>query len=195
MNATSDFRWWRSNRLWLIGAAVLGVLAFVWPYREALREYQRTDPSYPIDVAAGAWAPYEGARWRVVDAQWREAGPGTPFKAREDAAVVIVRYEVIIDKGLPTQKFDACKGRLSDAQGREWEANPGALSRYRSELPNTCGSYYERGNFDRIPAPNGRPFRFEHVFLVPKSQGLRGLHPQIRMPEPDKPGTYLRFDL
>lgn len=195
MNASAGFLWWRSNRLWLLGAAALGAVAFAWPYREALDHYQRTDPSRPIDVAAGAWGRYEGARWRVVDARWQEAGPGTPFKARKDAAVVLVRYEVIIDKGLPAKKFDACQGRLSDAQGREWEANPSALSRYRGELSRSCGSYYDRKNFESISAPNGRPFRFEHVFLVPKTQGLRGLHPQIRMPQPKTPGSYLRFDL
>lgn len=196
MNRTESFPWWRNNRWWLAGAIVLGAIAFAWPYREAFDHYQRTDPQRPIDVARGAWAEYDGARWRVVDAQWREADKEKAMKLpREDAAIVTVRYEIVVDKGVRARRFDACQGRLSDARGREWDANPQALSRLRSDYSRACGSRYDRENHDWISAPNGRPFQFEHVFLVPKSQSLRGLRPMIRMPKAEPTGSYLRFSL
>lgn len=188
--------WWRRNRFWLLGAIVLGAIAFVWPYQEALRHYQRNHPLHPIQVPAGEWARYEGARWRVVDAQLHSGvGPGTRFKVREDAAVVVVRFEVILDRDTRAKRIDACQGRLSDAAGREWEANPIALSRYRSALPRNCASSMDKRTFDRVNAKPGEPFRFEHVYLVPKTATLRGAHPEIRLPQPKTPGTYLRFSL
>lgn len=195
-DANAQTGWWRSNRYWLFGAALLGVVAFVWPYREALDHYQRQHPQRPIDIAPGAWGVYEGARWRVIDAKLLTAAqPGKPALPRPDAAMVVVRYEVVIDKGLSAKRIDACQGRLSDAQGRQWEANPTALSRQRSDWPRSCGSYLDRKTFETISAPNGRPFRFEHVYLVPKRTALRDLHPEIRLPQPKTPGAYLRFSL
>ncbi|HEY0504555.1 MAG TPA: hypothetical protein VGD42_13810 [Lysobacter sp.] len=196
-SATVPDSWWRRNRLWLAGAMVLGALAFGLPYREALQRYAHNQPQHPIDVAAGEWAQYEGARWRVLGADLvGNAGPGTKFALRADSAVLIVRYEVIADAQTLASHLDRCQGRLSDAGGRQWEANPLPLSRYRSALPRMCGSGYGP-DFKKLEALPGRPFHFAHLFQLPRGQTLQGLRAELRMSSPKTvpDGTYLRFAL
>lgn len=193
--------WWRRNRAWLAGALLLGAVAFVRPYLDALHEYQRWHPHDPVDVARGQWAHYAGARWRLVDARLKTAtGPGSPFDLeRLDSAVLALRYEVVPDPGTDASKLDSCKGRLVDARGREWSNNPLPLSRYRSpeRLSAMCGSRLG-ADFRREYAQPGRAFAFEHLYQVPRSADWRSMYAAVGVPDPKlvaDPGRYLRFSL
>lgn len=193
--------WWRSQRVWLAGALVLGAIAFVRPYFDALHEYRRFRPHDPVDVARGQWAHYAGARWRLVDASLKTAtGPGSAFDLqRLDSAVLVLRYEVVPDPGTDAARLDACKGRLTDARGREWDNNPLPLSRYRSpeRLSAMCGSRLG-ADFKRETARPGHAFAFEHLYQVPRSADWRAMQAGISVPDreadPDG-GRYLRFGL
>ncbi|WP_242111928.1 hypothetical protein [Luteimonas aquatica] len=192
--------WWRRNAWWLLGALVLGTLAFLLPYRDALYEQARRSPQSPIEVRQGEWADYAGARWRVVDVRRVEKiklAKGDYF--HPDAALVAVRFELVPVTGVSPDKLDICKGRLSDAQGRRWDANALPLSQqreYREDLGTGCGSRLGTG-FQRVQARRGQPFRFVHLYQVPTTLPTRGLHAEILMPahtvEPQ--GSYLRFAL
>jgi hypothetical protein len=194
--------WWRRNRYWLLGALLLGAIAFVWPYRDALHEYQRWRPHDPIDVAKGEWAHYAGARWRLVDASLKTAtGPGSAFDLqRLDSSVLVLRYEVIPDPGTDAEKLDSCKGLLfDDAHGREWENNPLPLSRYRNpqRWSDMCGSRLG-ADFKRQLARPGRAFVFEHLYQLPRSVEWRRMRAGISVPDPElvaDQGSYLRFSL
>jgi hypothetical protein len=189
--------WWRRNALWLLGALVLGAWAIYAPYREALQAYQNRHPSHAIDVAKGEWAHYEGARWRLVSAEAlapRDPRIGGPV--RKDAGVLLVQFEVIADSGTQAKHLDLCKGQVSDAQGRLWDANPAGLPRLRGpKLPTTCGSGQD-AQYKSIIALPGRPFRFQHAYLLPRTQRLDGLQARIdlRNSQTSK-GRYLRFAL
>ena len=187
--------WRRRNAPWLAAAAVLGVLAFVLPLHGELTEKARRSPQRPLDVAPGAWAHYQGARWRVVEAELLPAGGfGNAIDLRADDAMLVVRFEVIPDAKTLGAKLDACQGRVSDDEGRHWEANPPVLAGYRSELQRQCGSRLGK-DFKREQALGERPFRFEHVYQIPKGLAPTQLHPELRLPKAAPPGTYLRFAL
>ena len=193
--------WWRRNRAWLLGALLLGVVAFARPYQDALKEYQRWRPHDPVDVAKGEWAEYAGARWRLVDASLKTAtGPGSAFDLqRLDSSVLVLRYEVVPDPGTDPDKLDSCTGRVFDAQGREWENNPLPLSRYRNpqRLSDMCGSRLGE-DFKRQHARPGQPFVFEHLYQLPRSKDWRRLQAGISVPDKalvKDQGSYLRFSL
>jgi len=191
--------WWRRNLGWLIGALLLGAFAMIAPYRDALREYAKREPLFPTDVPAGQWADYAGARWRLLglDALPPEAGPFS--RERPDAALLVARFEVIAAPGTVAKTLNRCQGRLSDAQGRLWQANQASVPRKTYPQSRDCGSD-DRG--DKSWAAPGKPFRFVHIYQVPRAQAarLRELHPEIVMPATDEknpkapePGRYLRF--
>ncbi|WP_152566078.1 hypothetical protein [Lysobacter antibioticus] len=194
---TAPAGWWRRNALWLLGTLVFGAWAIYAPYREALQAYQNRHPSHAIDVPKGEWAQYEGARWRLVSAEAlapRDPRIGGPL--RKDAGVLLLQFEVIADSGTQAKALDLCKGQVSDAQGRLWDANPTGLPRLSgAKLPNTCGSGYD-AQYKSIIALPGRPFRFQHAYLLPRTQRLEGLQARIdlRNSQTSK-GRYLRFAL
>lgn len=189
--------WWRRNAPWLLGAAVLAVFAFGLPLREERRLQALRSPQRPIDVPAGAWAHYEGARWRVVETELLPAGGfDDALDERADDAMLVVRFEVIPDRNTPGKTLDGCQGRVTDDRDRYWEANPPVLSRYRGKLQRSCGTRLGP-DFKREQALGGRPFRFEHVYQVPKDLAPTQLRPELRMLQPKTApqGAYLRFAL
>lgn len=199
--ASANAGWWRRNRWWLCGALVAGVLAFWLPYREAVREFVRTrEPSLPIDVPAGAWGEYEGSRWRVVRVQREDdLRQGMAGYAESASSLVVVTFEVIPGRGVGGDDLDRCRGRLSDAQGRTWEADAIPyvnLSRARQRLNKSCGSRMG-ADFRTEKARAGRPFAFHHLYQVPRDVPTNSLRAEIAFPpfmvEPK--GAYLRFAL
>lgn len=189
--------WWRRNAPWLVGAVVLGVLAFALPWREEKQNQAIRSPQRPVDVPAGGWAHYEGARWRVVETELLPAGGfGSDLDVRDDDAMLVVRFEVIADRKTLGKTLDSCQGRVSDDRDRHWEANPLPLSRYRGKLQRRCGTR-STADFRTEQALGGRPFRFEHVYQIPKGLEPARLRPELRMPVPKSTpkGTYLRFAL
>ena len=189
--------WWRRNAPWLAGAVVLGVLAFALPWREEEQNQAIRSPQRPVDVPAGGWAHYEGARWRVVETELLPAGGfGSALDLRDDDAMLVVRFEVVPDRNTLGRTLDSCQGRVSDDRGRHWEANPPPLSRYRGKLQRRCGTR-STADFRTEQALGGRPFGFEHVYQIPKGLEPARLRPELRMPVPKSApkGTYLRFAL
>lgn len=189
--------WWRRNVWWLLGTAVLGAWTTYGAYRDELKRYEYRHPAHAIEVAKGQWGDYAGARWRLLSAEaLAPKDPRLNFNLRRDGGVLVLRFEVIPQPGTESKVLDRCRGRVSDAKGRLWDANPTDLSRLRSAVPRTCGSGYGAG-FKAIEAKPGQPFQFEHVYLLPRVGKLDGLRAQIAIqPESaDKPesGRFLSF--
>jgi len=190
--------WWRSNVWWLLGTAVLGGWAIYAPYREALNSYQERRPSTPVRAGKGEWTAFEGARWRLLGAEvLAPRDPRLQGPLRKDAGVMLVRYEVIADSGTQTRALDACRGAIVDARGRRWEADPVGLPRLSREakLPTTCGSGTD-AQYKQILAVPGRPFAFQHAFVLPRELQQDGLHARIEFPHSQSAkGRYLDFEL
>ncbi|MBO9664812.1 hypothetical protein [Dokdonella sp.] len=193
MNGTIESKppssWWRRQGPWLLGAALLGAYAFYMPYRESLNHYAIFHPIRPIEVAKGASADYEGARWRLLNITQRDQRD-----LREDAMILVARFELIADEGTSAKNLNRCKSRISDARGRYWEVAPFSGLRVKSELPDSCGS--GRGpNFTTIEPEPGKPWLFEQAYLVPRGLDPKTLRPEIYMfsMEQRRPGDYLRF--
>lgn len=181
--------WWRRQGAWLLGAALLGAWAFYAPYRDAWRHYAAFHPMRAVDVARGATADYEGARWRLLNISERDQ-PGL----RDDAMILVARFELVADAGTSAKNLNRCKSRLSDARGRYWDVAPFSALRVKANLPDSCGS--GRGpNFTTIEAEPGKPWQFEQAYQVPRGLDLKSLRPEIYMIALDqrRPGDYLRF--
>jgi hypothetical protein len=189
--------WWRRNVWWLLGTAVLGTWAIYAPYRDALDSYRQRHPSQPVAAGKSAWTQYEGARWRLVSAEaLAPRDPRILGPLRKDAGVLLVRFEVIPDSGTKTATLDACRGSVADAKGRLWEANPSELPRLKgAKLPTTCGSGYD-APFKQVLAVPGRPFAFQHAYLLPRGQTMEGLRARIELRNSETAkGRYLDFAL
>ncbi|MGH8082526.1 MAG: hypothetical protein ACREP7_18265 [Lysobacter sp.] len=189
--------WWRRNVWWLIGTAVLGTWAIYAPYREALNDYRARRPSQPIAAGKGDWTAFEGARWRLIGAEaLAPRDPRIQGPLRADAGVLLVRFEVIPDSGTKTRDLDTCRGVIADARGRQWAADPVGLPRLNvPKLPGTCGSGYDDA-FKQVLAVPGRPFAFQHVYLLPRGQSMQGLQARIEFRNSKTAqGRYLNFAL
>ncbi|MDH5835047.1 hypothetical protein [Luteimonas kalidii] len=193
--------WWDRNRFWLLGALVLGVLAFWLPYRDAVHEFQdRREPRHARDVAAGQWGEYEGSRWRLAGVR-RVDGLPAAFAGypHGPSSLLIVSYDVIPGREATPDLLDRCKGRLSDAQGRTWDADAiphASLDRAQQRLGTRCGSR-TNADFEREAARAGEPFRFHHLYQVPRDVPTAALRGEIAFPPftTTPPGTYVRFEL
>lgn len=205
--------WWRRNRFWLAGALVLGVLAFLLPYRAMRYEYGRRGFDHPIDAATDGWTHYQGSRWRLVEVL-RDDGASDVVAdyPHTKASLLALVYEVVPGEGVTPDALDRCAGRLTDVRGRAWggpawgEGSSGGASIIRSaqsrveralELSSDCGSRHIRFDKEEVKAQPGYPFRFAFLYAIPRdlpTQGLRGelvLNPFEAKP----PGSYLRFTL
>lgn len=205
--------WWRRNRWWLAGAAVLGTLAFVLPYRGALEEYGRRGYWHPVDATSEGWTAYRGSRWRLVEVLRDDDASNTAAGyLHADASMLMLVYEVIPGQGVSPEQLDRCRGRLSDDKGHHWGGAPwgeaammdrdgggSGTNRYKFErdvgLGSGCGS--RSGSPLPVKARPTRPFRFMHLFLVPRGQATEGLHAEIVLDpfETDPPGQFVRFTL
>lgn len=206
--------WARRNRWWLAGAVVMGVLAFVLPYRSAQHEWGRRGYNHPVEARAQGWTNYQGSRWRLVEVLRDDAvGKVAGGYVHADASLLLLVYEVIPGKGVDAGTLDRCRGRLSDARGRVWGGPPwgvdvafpgdGSIAwKTKSRvaralgLETGCGS---RAGVDVLPvkARPTRPFRFFHMFLVPRQLAAQGLYGEIVV-DPYRttpPGSYVRFKL
>jgi hypothetical protein len=185
----SPASWWRRQRWYLVGAALLGAWALYVPYRDAWRRYARSHPIVPIDVAQGAQAPYRGARWRLLNLTERDVP-----RLDEDAMALVARFELVLDEGVDPNSLGRCEARLSDARERVWKSGYVRITGQRA-LPTSCN--YDSGpDFKGIAPQPGRPWLFEKSFVVPRGLDVRQLRPEIfviPLSEPDAPGTYLRF--
>ncbi|MEI2432543.1 MULTISPECIES: hypothetical protein [Lysobacter] len=189
--------WWRRNAGWLAGTAVLGALALWLPYRDALRQYRLLNPSIAVAANKHDWTAFAGARWKLVAAESVPArDPRLRGPLRKDAEVVLLRYEVIPDSGTKTVDLDGCRGAIVDAQGRRWDTGGAALPRLSGpRLPETCGSGYDDA-FKQVLAVPGRPFAFQHAFVLPRGQRLEDLRARIEMKRSETVGgRYLEFAL
>jgi len=189
--------WWRRNAGWLAGTAVLGALALWLPYRDALRQYRQSNPSIAVAANKRDWTAFNGARWKLVAAEsLAPRDPRLRGPLRKDAELVLLRYEVIPDSGTQTRDLDTCVGALVDARGRRWDSDPSALPRLSGQrLPKTCGSGYDDA-FKQVLAVPGRPFAFQHAFLVPRGLRLSEVRARIQFRHSDKAdGRYLEFAL
>lgn len=180
--------WWRRQRFYLVGAALLGAWALYAPYRDAWRRYARSNPIVPIEVAQGAQAQYRGARWRFLNLTERDVP-----KLEPDAMALVARFELVLDEGVDPKNLGLCDARLSDARERVWKS--GFVAAGRRTLPTLCN--YDPGpDFKGIAPQPGQPWQFEKSFVVPRGLDARQLRPEIfvvPLSEPDAPGTYLRF--
>lgn len=195
--APAPIGWWRRNALWLLGTAVLGAWAMIVPYREQLQVYRQRHPDQAIAAARGQWVAFEGARWRLVEAQaLAPRDPRLRGPLRKDAGVLVATFEVIADSGTVAKDLDRCRGRVADAEGRLWDANPADLPRLGGDkLPETCGTGYG-ADFKPISALPGRPFAFRHAYVLPRKDRLDGLTLRIEFPNsPSSKGRYLSFAL
>ncbi len=189
--------WFRYNRGWLLAAVVLGILAFLLPWRINQRELDRNAPRTPVHATPGTWSDYEGARWRITGVR-REAAPaGSAAEYQHpDAALLLIEFEVVPGPDVDARRLDQCKGRLVDANGREWEANmPSKLASWmaRQGIGGTCGS---RVVGEPAMATAGTPFAFSHAYLVPADAPARDLQADIFFPPQTtrpKMGSFLRF--
>jgi hypothetical protein len=181
--------WWRRQRLWLLGALLLGAWALLMPYREAWQGYARTHPMQAIDVAAGKSVAYEHAQWRLLNVTERDV-PGQ----REDAMVLVARFELVMDADAEATRLDRCRGRISDASGRVWSNDSFGLLAVKHTLPASCGSGLG-ADFKTIQAQPGKPWLFEQVYQVPRGIDPKTLRPEIFLawPEYEPVGRYLRF--
>lgn len=193
MHDAAPQSWWRLQRRWLLGALLLAAWALYMPYREWREQDQRMRPTRPLMVAPGAWAHYEGARWRLLDVV-----PGsTSLHRRPGTYLLVARFELIADAGTTAKSLDACKSRMSDAQGRYWEGDSvGTVSMHgvRSTLPTSCGSGLTE-HFQQIEPVPGKPWQFTQVFEIPDTVDANVLRPEILIlwPKQSPRGQYLRF--
>lgn len=189
--------WWRRNAGWLAGTAVVAGLALWLPYHDALQRYRERNPSTAVRADAHDWTRFNGARWKLVSAQSLAArDPRLRGPLRKDAEVVLLRYEVIADSGTKNRDLDTCVGAIVDAGGRRWEADPVGLPRLSGpRLPKGCGSGYD-DSFKQVLAVPGRPFAFQHAFVLPRGQRLEQLRARIEFRYSGKAdGRYLEFAL
>lgn len=202
--------WLRRNRWWLAGALVLGVLAFVLPQREARHEWGRRGYTHPVEGRAEGWTEYEGSRWRLVEVRRKDASEVAGDYLHPKASMLLLVYEVIPGKQVDSEVLDHCVGRVSDGRGRFWggvgmgggaNSNPfgwDVQARVRKELglDTDCGSRAGENGLT-VKARPTRPFRFFHMFLVPRDLPLQGLHGEIVVDpyNTTPPGSYVRFRL
>lgn len=185
--------WWRRNGGWLAGALVLGALSLGWPYWQAREAYRARHPAVPVAAAQGQWQEFAGARWRLVSADL--LGPKDDRLRgwlRSDGAVLLLRYEVIRAPGTDVKLFDTCQGAVTDARQRRWEAHPVGLPRLAGpRLPSGCGHGLDADGNDLEVAP-GQPLLFQHAFVLPRGQAVRGMHARIELsPLAGTDGRYL----
>ena len=206
--------WIRRNRWWLAGAVVMGALAFALPYRSAQHEWGRRGYSHPVEGRAEGWTTYEGSRWRLVEVLRDDAvSEVAGGYVHGEASLLLLVYEVIPGKGVDTGMLDRCRGRLSDARGRVWGGPPwggdvvfagdGSIASDTKRrvakalgLESGCGSRSGAGVLP-VKARPTRPFRFFHMFLVPRQLAAQGLYGEIVV-DPYRttpPGSYVRFRL
>lgn len=202
--------WLRRNRWWLAGTVVLGALAFVLPHRAAKHEWERRGYTHPVEGRAGGWTGYEDSRWRLVEVRRKDVSGVAGGYLHPEASMLLLVYEVIPGKQVGTEVLDRCVGRVSDGRGRYWggvgmgggaNSNPftwEAQARTKRELglDTGCGS---RPGGDGLPAKARptRPFRFFHMFLVPRELSLQDLYGEIVVDpyNATPPGSYVRFKL
>jgi hypothetical protein len=181
--------WWRRQRLWLLGAVLLGAWALYAPYRDAWQGYARMHPMQARDVPAAQSVAYEGARWRLLNVTERDLP-----NQRDDAMVLVARFEVVADAGTTAKQLNRCKSRISDAHGRVWNADAFNQLGVKHTLPQNCGSGMG-ADFKTSEAQPGSPWLFEQVYQVPRGVDAKTLRPEIFMPWPEHEpvGRYLRF--
>ncbi len=179
--------WWPRNRLWLAGALVMVAASLGYSWHNAGQIDALKNRVTPIDVAKGQEIAYEGARWRVLDARLIDK-PGARLRLHPDAALLAVDFEVAPESGTTPQRLDQCVGRVSDDQGRRWDAYGRLPAGVLDGAANTCGGG-ETSAVDRV--------RFQHTYEVPRGRPLATFHPEIYFlaAEESAAGSYLRFKL
>ena len=157
----------------------------------AIRRTWPQGPGRRTRARAGGWSGCVGRTDGLA-----ETFAGYPHDA---SSLVVVAYEVIPDPGTSGDTLDRCRGRLSDASGRVWQADGmprASLSGPLRKLGTSCGSR-AAGGLDREQAQPGQAFRFYHLYQVPSSVQTESLRGEITFPPmtTTPPGRYLRFAL
>lgn len=188
-----------SGRRWrfVLAAVVLGALALGLPTWRAWRHYAKLHPVLAIEVPPGAVGEYDGARWRLLAIEV-ETAPADPFGwlLELPADTVVLRAHFTFTPGPETdlEALRLCGGRVRDAAGRVWNANPMALFRIARKLPDNCGRSLgdpqDWTDVSERTARVGEPWAFEHAYVIPEAVADQA-EPELLLAE--RYPYYLRF--
>lgn len=174
-------RWWR----YLIGSLVLAAIAIGRPLARGWREYARTHPVWPIDVATGQEGQYADASWRLIAREVESSANGAVERYGPGMAFVRTRFTVIPGTNTDLQLLGRCRLRMRDRAGRRWDVS----GRRSSTLPDNCG-FGRDANFKTMTAKVGEPWTFEVGFVVPEDV-VQEVVPEVIVPQ--QLPRYLRF--
>jgi len=183
--------WWKSNRVALLGIAVLLPVTLGAIYANEWGRYNAINPTSPIDVTARETVDFGGANWTLegsrsitsVTEEGREAG--LPV----DTVLHVVTFEVdpyefTIDEFTSERRSAYCQLQLVEADGaqRTWStATFSPISYTRSDgVEGSCWS------------ENTEQYTVEAIFVVPRDASdnlVMTLDPGTERP------NYLRFTL
>ncbi len=188
-NPAATGGWWRRNRLWLAAALVASIASLGYSWHNAGEANALKNRVTPVNVGNGQQGDFEGARWRVLQARLIRM-PDPRLRLHPDAALLVVEFAVTPAAGTELSQLNQCMGRVSDRQGRHWDAYGRIPADILDGAPMACGGGTS------ATATTGM-IRFQHTYEVPDGIPLSDFHPEIFFLVADQsaPGTYLRFEL
>ncbi len=186
--------WRRSQRWYLLGLLVLAPVTFWLSASEDWTAYASRNRINPIVVAKGATGDYVDATWRLLainadESMTLRGGQSAPLP--QTLSIVRVRLEVTPRTANALEALGRCRGTLTDARGRRWDANPSEIARRAKSLPTDCQEWLNPKTLKTEQAQEGRPWVFELAYLVPRN-ATGDVIPEITVPQALP--RYLRFE-
>lgn len=178
--------WLRSQRLWLLGCAMLAPVTIAWPIWNAWQDYAPHRPILATEVPATQAISFGGAEWRLGSVEILDpkglrlaspVPPGTVF--------LVAHLSMTPQPGADSKLLASCTGRISDDQGRWWRTSWAALNLGE---PVNCVASLRDGRIASLPA--GETWRFAQVYLVPEDVAATA-RPELILPALQP--RYLRF--